>query len=128
MSTSINRASIRIVLAVGIAILFSVMVQAQQQRMTVEDRVTILKQALKLSNEQSNKITIILEDQREEITTSMNENRGNRNAMQAARKEIMNKTNEKIKSVLTEDQIKTYDGLLKGRRARAKQRIQDSGK
>jgi Spy/CpxP family protein refolding chaperone len=128
MSTAINRMTIGLVLVIGIAVLFSTQAQAQPKRMKVEDRVKILKDNLKLSDEQSVKITKILEDQREEMTTSMNENRDNRDAMQTARQEIMKKTNEQIKSVLTEDQAKKYDEMFKGRRARMGQRTRESGK
>ena len=128
MSTAINRMTIGFVFVIGIALLFSTVAQAQQQRMTVEARVKILKDSLKLSDDQSTKITKILEDQREEMTTAMNENRDNRDAMQTARKEIMKKTNDQIKSVLTEDQAKKYDEMLKGRRARVEERTQESGR
>jgi Spy/CpxP family protein refolding chaperone len=128
MSTAINRMTIGLLLVIGIAILFSTLAQAQPQRITVEDRVKILKDSLKLSDEQSDKITKILEDQREEMTTAMSENRDNRDAMQTARKEIMKKADEQIKSVLTEDQAKKYDEMVKSRRARIGQRARESGK
>jgi Spy/CpxP family protein refolding chaperone len=128
MSAAIKRMTTGFALIIGIAIMFSTLNQAQQQRMSVEDRVKILKDSLKLSDEQSTKITKILEDQREEMTTAMNENRDNRDAMQTVRKEIMKKADEQIKSVLTEDQVKKYGEMLKGRRARMKQRTQESGK
>jgi Spy/CpxP family protein refolding chaperone len=128
MSAAINRITRGLVLVIGIAILFSPLAQAQQQRVTIEDRVKILKDSLKLSDEQSVKITKILEDQREEMTTAMNENRDNRDAMQTARKEIMKKADEQIKSVLTEDQAKKYDAMVKSRRARMGQRTRESGK
>jgi Spy/CpxP family protein refolding chaperone len=128
MLAAIKRLTIGFVLVIGIAILFSTLAQtqpkAQQQRMSIEDRVKVLKDNLKLSDEQSTKIMKILEDQREEITTAMNENRDNRDAMQTARKEIMKKTDEQIKSVLTEDQAKKYDKMLKERRTRTEQRAQ----
>jgi Spy/CpxP family protein refolding chaperone len=117
-----------LVFVIGIAILFSSQAQAQSQGISVEDRVKILKDSLKLSDEQSNKITKILEDQREEMTTAMNEHRASPDAMQAARKEIMKKADEQIKSVLTEDQLKKYNKMLKGRRARVGQRTRPSGK
>jgi len=128
MSAAINRITRGLVLVIGIAILFSPLAQAQQQRVTIEDRVKILKDSLKLSDEQSVKITKILEDQREVMTTAMNENRDNRDAMQTARKEIMKKADEQIKSVLTEDQAKKYDAMVKSRRARMGQRTRESGK
>jgi Spy/CpxP family protein refolding chaperone len=128
MSTVIKRITIGLVLIMGVALLVSATAQAQPKRMSIEDRVKILKDSLKLNDDQSSKITKFLEDQREDMTNAMKENGDNRDAMQAARKEIMNKTNEQIKSVLTEDQAKKYDEMLKGRRARAGQRTQDSGK
>ena len=127
MSTAINRLTIGLVLIIGIAILCSTLVQAQPQRMSIEDRVKILKDSLKLNDDQCTKITKILEDQREEMTNAMNENRDNRDAMQAARREIMKKADEQIKSLLTEDQAKKYDQMLKTRRARMRQRTRESG-
>jgi periplasmic protein CpxP/Spy len=118
MSTAFNRMTLGFICLIGIAILFSTAAQAQQPRMSVDDRVKMMKDSLKLSDEQCTKITKILEDQREEITTTMNENRDNRDAMQTARQEITKKTNDQIKSVLTEDQAAKYDKMLKGRRAR----------
>ena len=127
MSTAINRLTIGLVLIIGIAILCSTLVQAQPQRMSIEDRVKILKDSLKLNDDQCTKITKILEDQREEMTNAMNENKDNRDAMQAARREIMKKADEQIKSLLTEDQAKKYDQMLKTRRARMRQRTRESG-
>jgi Spy/CpxP family protein refolding chaperone len=128
MFAAIKRMTIGFALVIGIAILFSTLAQAQPKRMSIEDRVKILKDSLKLSDEQSAKIKEILEDQREEMTTAMNENRDKRDAMQAARQEIMKKADEQIKSVLTEDQSKKYDEMLKGRRTRMERRTQKSGK
>ena len=122
MSTAINRMTRGLVLIIGIAIIFSTLLQAQTQRMSIEDRVKILKDSLKLSDDQSTKITKILEDQREEMTNAMNENRDNRDAMQTARREIMKKADDKIKSLLTEDQATKYDKMVKTRRARMGQR------
>lgn len=128
MSAVVKRIPIGFVLAIGIVMLFSTLAGGQSQRITVEDRVKILKGNLKLSDEQSAKITKILEDQREEMTTAMNENRDNRDAMQAARREIIKKADEQIKSVLTEEQAKKYDKMLKERRTRMEQQTQSSGK
>ena len=46
MSAAINRITRGLVLVIGIAILFSPLAQAQQQRVTIEDRVKILKDSL----------------------------------------------------------------------------------
>jgi Spy/CpxP family protein refolding chaperone len=124
MSAVIKRMASGLVIVIGIAILFSTLAQAQPQRMSVEGRVKILKDSLKLSDEQSAKITKILEDQREEMTTAMKDIRDNRDSMQTVRQEIMKKTDENIKSVLTENQAKKYDDMLKARRARMGRRTQ----
>ena len=65
MSTAIKRMLTPLIIVIGFAICFSTFVQAQPQRMSVENRVKILKDSLRLNDEQSEKITKILEDQRE---------------------------------------------------------------
>jgi periplasmic protein CpxP/Spy len=126
MQTAIKRMTTVPVLIIGIAMLFSTVMQAQPQRMSVEERVKILKDSLKLSDEQTTKVTKILEDQREEMTTAMNNNRGDRQAMRAVRQEIMKKTDDKIKEVLTEEQIKVYDKVIKDRQAQMSRRMNSS--
>jgi periplasmic protein CpxP/Spy len=128
MATIIKRVTSGLVLIMGITMLFSALAQAQPQRMSVEDRVKILKDSLKLSDDQSAKITEILEDQREEMTTAMKDIHDNRDSMQTIRQEIMKKTNEQIKSVLTESQAKKYDALLKNRRQNMGRRTHRSDK
>jgi Spy/CpxP family protein refolding chaperone len=123
MQTTIKRMTIVPILILGIAILFSNVMQAQPQRMSMEERVKILKDSLKLSDEQTTKVTKILEDQREERTSAMNKNRGNREAMQTFMQKLMKNTDEKIKAVLTEEQAKKYDNLLKDRRAQLNKRM-----
>jgi len=122
MTTAIKRMTFGLLLVMGIAIVCSTAIQAQPRRMSIEDRVKILKDSLKLTDDQASKITKLLEDQREEMTTAMSENQGNRDAMQQARMEIMKKTDEQIKSVLTDDQITKYEDMLKSRRERMGQR------
>jgi periplasmic protein CpxP/Spy len=126
MQTAIKRMTTVPVLIIGIAMLFSTVMQAQPQRMSVEERVKILKDSLKLSDEQTTKVTKILEDQREEMTTAMNNNRGDRQAMRAVRQEIMKKTDDKIKEVLTEEQVKVYDKVIKDRQAQMSRRMNGS--
>jgi hypothetical protein len=113
-----------LVLVMGVTILISNLVQAQPQRMSVEDRVKILKDSLKLSDEQSSKITKILEDQREEMTTAMNENQGDREAMRSVMQGIMKKSDDKIKTILSKVQATKYDKIVQERRARMERRTQ----
>jgi Spy/CpxP family protein refolding chaperone len=124
MTTSIKRMALGILLIMGIALICSTAAQAQPMRMTVEERVKVLKDTLNLNDDQVSKITKFLEDQREAMTTAMSDNQGDRDAMMQARTEIMKKTDEQIKSVLSEDQAKLYDEIQKERRARMMQRMQ----
>ena len=86
MGAFIKRITTGLILVMGVIVLVCTLAQAQAQpqRMSIEDRVKILKDSLKLSDEQSSKITKILEDQREEMTTAMSENRDDHDAMQTA--------------------------------------------
>jgi periplasmic protein CpxP/Spy len=111
---------------IGVVVVISNTVQAQPKRMSVEEQIKILKKKLKLNNEQTAKITTILEDQREEATTSMNENRGDPEAKRAAMRELTRKTNANIKAVLTEEQAVKYDAIIKERLERMKQHKQES--
>ena len=120
----IKRMTSGLVLVLGITILISTLVQAQPQRLSVEDRVKILKDSLKLSDEQSLKITKILEDQREEMTTAMNENQGDREAMRSVMQGIMKKSDDKIKTILSKVQVTKYDKIVQERRARMERRTQ----
>jgi Spy/CpxP family protein refolding chaperone len=54
----------------------------------------------------------------------MKDIRDNRDSMQTVRQEIMKKTDENIKAVLTENQAKKYDDMLKARRAHMGRRTQ----
>jgi hypothetical protein len=127
MFTPIKRFSM-VLLLVGIAILFSAATQAQPQRMSVEERVKILKDSLNLNDAQSAKITKILEDQREEMTTIMSENQGDRDAMRTAMQETIEKADNKIKLLLSDKQLAKYEAMLKQRKARMERRMRDGGR
>jgi len=126
MFTNIKRMTATLVLLLGVLILLSSATQAQPQRMSVEKRIKILKDTLKLNDEQTKKITTILEDQREEMSTAMNENHDDRQAMHAVAQEIMKKTDNKIEEVLTEDQVKAYDKMIKDRQAQMSRRMKSN--
>jgi len=100
---------------------------AQPQRMSVEDRVKILTDSLQLSADQAKKITTILEDQREEMSTLRDQNKGDRDAMRSAMQDAMKKSDEKIKAVLTEEQAKHYDAMQKAHRMNMGRRARGGG-
>ena len=128
MYTSIKRMNIVLVLLLGVMMLLSSAAQTQSQQISVEKNIKILKGKLKLSDKQTKKITTILEDQREETTTAMNENRGDRQVMDAVIQEIAKKTDNKIKEVLTEEQIKAYDKTILNRQAQVSKQMKRSKK
>jgi len=126
MFTNIKRITATFLLLLGVLMLLSFAVQAQPQRISVEEHMKILKDKLKLNNEQSKKIATILEDQREEITTAMNDNRNDRQAMDAEVQKITKRTDNKIKEVLTEKQVKAYDKVIKDRQTKVSRRMKES--
>jgi Spy/CpxP family protein refolding chaperone len=128
MFTNIKRMTAALVLLLGVLMLLSSATQAQPHRMSIEEHIKILKGKLKLSDEQTKKIITILEDQREEMTAAMNDNRGDRQAMHAVVQEITKKTDNKIKEVLTEEQVKAYDKTIKDRQAQVSRRMKRSKK
>jgi hypothetical protein len=126
MFTNIKHITAAFVLILGVLMLLSPASQAQPQRMSVEKHIKILKDTLKLNEAQTKKITTILEDQREEMTTAMGENHGDRQAMHAAAQEILEKTDNKIKEILTEEQVKIYDKMIEDRQAQMTKRMKRS--
>ncbi len=124
MSTTFKRMVFGLVLSVGFTILFAAFAQAQPMRMSTEERVKILKDSLKLNDEQSAKIKKILDGQSEEMASVFEKYSDNRDSMRTAMQDIMQKTDKKIKSILTKDQAVKYDAIVKERRERMRQRTQ----
>jgi periplasmic protein CpxP/Spy len=124
MSTTFKRITIGLVTIFGFAILLSTFTQAQPMRMSTEERVNILKDSLKLSDEQAAKITIILDQQSKEMTSVFEKYSDNRDSMRTAMQDIMQKSDKKINSILTKDQAKKYDVMQKERRERMGRRPQ----
>ena len=96
----------------GTCILFSSLLTAQSKELSVEKQVSILKVKLKLDHDQTAKITRILEDQREEKTNILHENKDDQAALRAALQELRTKTNDQIKMVLTDEQSEKYNQLM----------------
>jgi len=124
MSIAIKRMTIGLMLVIGFALLLSTFAQAQPMRMSTEERVKILKDTLKLSNEQAAKVTTILDQQSKEMTTVFEKYSDNRDSMRTAMQKVMQKSDKKIISVLTKDQAKKYEVIQKERRERMGQRPQ----
>jgi len=87
--------------------------QAQRMRMTPEERGKALKDSLSLSGEQTAKIVKIYEAQQKEMSDKMPEMQGDRDAMRQFFQELTAKTNKQIEAVLTKEQLKKFQALVK---------------
>ncbi|HVV54824.1 MAG TPA: hypothetical protein VHC47_05850 [Mucilaginibacter sp.] len=91
------------------------------RRMSPEDRAKQLQTQLKLTDDQTAKITTIFKEQaakRDSIMTAAN---GDRDAMRQGMMPLMRSTNDKIKAVLTADQAAEYDKMMQERMQRFRQ-------
>lgn len=87
--------------------------QGGGMRMSAADRVKAMKESLKLTDDQTSKITAIYEAQ----TKSMDSLRtagGDRSAMRP----MMQATNDKVKALLTAEQAAAWQKMMDERRAR----------
>jgi Spy/CpxP family protein refolding chaperone len=92
--------------------------QGGGQRMSPADRAKQLQTQLKLSDDQTAKITSILQVQatkRDSIRTASN---GDRDAMRAAMMPLMQTTNTQIKAILTPEQATAYQKMIDDQRAK----------
>jgi periplasmic protein CpxP/Spy len=92
--------------------------QGGGQRRTPEEQAKQLQTQLKLTDDQTTKITAIYQTQatkRDSIRTAAN---GDRQAMMQAMMPLMQDTNGKIKAVLTPDQATAYDKIVQERMER----------
>ena len=92
--------------------------QGGGQRRTPEEQAKQLQTQLKLTDDQTTKITTIFQAQatkRDSIRTASN---GDRQAMMQAMMPLMQDTNSKIKAILTPDQATAYDKIVQERMQR----------
>jgi Spy/CpxP family protein refolding chaperone len=92
--------------------------QGGGQRMSPADRAKQLQTQLKLNDDQTAKITAILQVQatkRDSIRTASN---GDRDAMRAAMMPLMQTTNTQIKAILTPEQATAYQKMIDEQRAK----------
>ena len=111
MNSKLFKSTLLVLLAI-----FSVsLLSAQRMRMAPEDRAKMLKDSLKLTEAQTKKVTQIYEESNEEMTIARQEYKGDRDGMREAMQKIMKKTDEKISAVLTPEQQKKYEEMIKNR-------------
>jgi protein CpxP len=86
---------------------------AQGRRMSTEDRVKQLKTDLKLTDDQTAKITAVYDAQTKSIDSLRNAG-GDRSAFRP----IMQATTDKVKAILTPEQAAAFQKTMDERRAR----------
>jgi Spy/CpxP family protein refolding chaperone len=89
--------------------------QGGGMRRSPEEQAKNLQTQLKLTDDQTTKITAIYKDQatkRDSIRTAAN---GDRDAMRSAMMPLMKSTNDKIKAILTPEQATAYDKMMQER-------------
>jgi Spy/CpxP family protein refolding chaperone len=89
--------------------------QGGGMRRSPEEQAKNLQTQLKLTDDQTTKVTAIYKDQavkRDSIRTAAN---GDRQAMMQAMMPLMKSTGDKIKAILTPEQVTAYDKLMQER-------------
>ncbi len=122
MFAHIRRFTSLFILLLGVLIPLTSIAQVLPQRVSIEKHIKILKDKLKLNDEQIKKIKYVLEDQREELSIAMHDNRGDSQAMDEAVQEIRKNTDNKIKAILNEKQIEVYNKIIEEREHAEKRR------
>ena len=79
-----------------------------QERIVAERRAFSLKERLELSDEQTEKVTTIVMEMREDVRKARAENAGNMMGLMAMRRTMMQEFEEKVMPVLTPDQQKLF--------------------
>ena len=122
------RKQITVIVFLIFGVLFSLssVAQLRPQQLPVERQIKILKDKLKLKDEQINKIKYILEDQREELGIAASNYRGDKQVMEETIQEIIKNTDEKIKAVLNEKQNEDYKNIIEEREAKINKQKENS--
>lgn len=90
-------------------------------RRSVEERVENMKEVLQLSDEQAQKMTVILEEQGAEMKEIRENFAGDRSEIREAIGDIRSKYRKRIKALLTSEQLEEYEIWLQERRDRRRE-------
>lgn len=85
----------------------------QGMRMSPKERAEALAKQLSLDDAQTKEVVAIFEKYQKIMTAKREELQGDREGMRAAMLEIREKQNKEILALLTEDQAKKYEEILK---------------
>jgi protein CpxP len=91
------------------------------QRRSPEDQAKALQTSLKLTDDQTTKVTAILKVQATKMDSVRTAANGDRTAMRSAMGPIRTATSDQIKAILTPDQATAYQKFLDEQRARMQQ-------
>jgi protein CpxP len=95
--------------------------QGGGMRMSPTDRAKQLQTQLKLTDDQTARITTILQAQSTKMDSVRKASNGDRDAMRSAMMPMMKSSNDQIKAILTPDQAAAYQKMMDERRARMQQ-------
>ena len=88
---------------------------AQRGRISIDDRVKNLTEQLSLSKDQADSVRKIYEASEKERSEAFEAHRGDRSAMRGQMAKIMKGVDDKIDSLLTDEQKAKYDKIKKDR-------------
>lgn len=107
---------------------FTAITKAQGgMRMSAEERAKQLQTQLKLTDDQTAKVTAIYKAQRAKMDSIRTAANGDRDAMRSAMMPLMKSTNEQVKAVLTPEQATEYDKIQQERMQQMQQRMNGGG-
>jgi protein CpxP len=91
--------------------------QGGGQRMNPADRAKQMQTSLKLTDDQTAKITAVLQMQATKMDSVRTAANGDRDAMRSGMMPIRTKANDQIKAILTPDQAAAYQKMMDDMRA-----------
>lgn len=95
--------------------------QGGGMRMSPEDRAKMMQTNLKLTDDQTAKITVIFKAQAVKMDSVRTAANGDRDAMRTAMGPIRKSTNDQVKAILTPDQAAAYQKMMDDMRAKMQQ-------
>ena len=95
--------------------------QGGGQRLSPADRAKALQTQLKLTDDQTAKITTILKTQQTKMDSVRTAANGDRDAMRSGMTPIRKSSNDQIKAILTPDQATAYQKMMDDMRAKMQQ-------
>jgi Spy/CpxP family protein refolding chaperone len=127
MQRQFHLTNIALAILVSLVMMFSQSARAQdsQDSTRAARRAAVLKDSLGLNDEQTAKIETIFLQSQKQMSKERDVHQGDREAMMKAMREHMQEMDKQINAVLKPDQQKKYEALMKERRERMRQRMQN---